>query len=331
MKKPLTIMNYDHDYDYEGRVVILIATRHRHLLPLLCFLLCTALTLPAAETFRVGTFNLQNYLETASGTRAAKSDASKAKIRESLRALNADVLALQEMGGTHALLELRDSLRRDGLDYPHWELVHARDTNIQVAVLSRFPFTARRPHTNDSFVLFGKQFQVRRGFAEVEVRVNERYRFTLLTAHLKSKLPQFDADEQELRDEEAVFLREHIDTLLSKNPEANVIVAGDLNDTPQSKAVRTIIGRRNALIDTRPAEPNHDTAAGSRPRQPPPRITWTYYYGREDSFHRIDYLLVSRGMAREWRTNETFVLRLPDWGVASDHRPIVATFTAEER
>ena len=64
---------------------------------------------------------------------------------------------------------------------------------------------------------------------------------------------------------------------------------------------------------------------------PPPRIAWTHYYGKEDSFRRIDYILLSRGMAREWVTNETRVLKIPNWGTASDHRPIVATFVAEDK
>jgi len=36
--------------------------------------------------------------------------------------------------------------------------------------------------------------------------------------------------------------------------------------------------------------------------------------------------LLSPAMARHWVPNETYVLASPDWGVASDHRPIVATF-----
>ena len=31
-------------------------------------------------------------------------------------------------------------------------------------------------------------------------------------------------------------------------------------------------------------------------------------------------------MAREWRKEGTYILTLPDWGVASDHRPLVAEF-----
>ena len=44
-------------------------------------------------------------------------------------------------------------LDADGLSYPHWEWVSGADTNIHVAVLSRFPILARRPHTNDLRVL----------------------------------------------------------------------------------------------------------------------------------------------------------------------------------
>ena len=167
-------------------------------------------------------------------TRPAKSADAKAKVRESILALKPDVLALQEMGSTNALLELRDSLKAEGLDLPYWEHVTGFDTNIHVAILSRFPFTARRPHTDDSFLLSGRRFRVSRGFAEVDIQVNTNYSFTLITAHLKSKRAVAQADEAELRLEEAKLLREKVDACLAANPNANLVVLGDFNDTKDS-------------------------------------------------------------------------------------------------
>src|SRR3982750_4790637 len=68
----------------------------------------------SAETFRVATYNVENYLDQPTESRPhAKSAAAKSKIRESIRALKPDVLALEEMGSTNALLELRAGLKAE--------------------------------------------------------------------------------------------------------------------------------------------------------------------------------------------------------------------------
>jgi endonuclease/exonuclease/phosphatase family metal-dependent hydrolase len=285
-----------------------------------------------AETFRVATYNVENYLTEDTQTRSAKPAAAKAKVREGIRALKPDVLAMQEMGGTNALLELRDSLKAEGLDLPYWEHITGFDTNIHVAILSKFPFTARRPHTDDSFLLSGRRFRVSRGFAEVDIQVNTNYSFTLITAHLKSKRAVAQADEAELRLEEAKLLREKIDARLAANPNANLVVLGDFNDGKDSPSTKAVIGRgKHKLVDTRPAERNGDNAPSTNPAWEPRNVTWTHYYGKEDTYSRIDFLLISPGLAREWIANETYVLTLPNWGVGSDHRPLVATFEAEDK
>lgn len=284
------------------------------------------------ETFSVATYNLENYLDEAAGARHPKSDAAKEKIRQMIRAMKPDVLALEEIGSTNSLLELRSSLKAEGLNYPHWSHVAGFDTNIHVAVLSRFPFLACRPHTNEGFLLNGRRFRVSRGFAEVDVQVNAEYKFTLIAAHLKSRREVPQADEADLREQEAALLREIIDARLGADPNLNLVVLGDFNDLKDSKPIRTIIGRgKHALIDTRPAEKIGEAPPALNGPAVSRNITWTYYFGKEDTYSRIDYLLISHGMAREWMPAATYVLALPGWGVASDHRPIIAGFLAQDK
>lgn len=187
-----------------------------------------------AETFRVATYNVESYLDAATESRPAKSAEAKAKVCASILALKPDVLALQEMGSVSALQELRQSLQADGLALPYWEHVAGFDTNIHVAILSRFPFTARRPHTNDDFLLGGRRFRVSRGFGEVDVQVATNFSFTLITAHLKSRRSLAQADEAELRLEEAKRLREKIDARLTADPNAKLVVLGDFNEDRKS-------------------------------------------------------------------------------------------------
>ena len=281
-----------------------------------------------AETFRVATYNVESYLDQPTESRrAVKSDAAKAKIRESIHALKPDVLALEEMGTTNALLELRASLKAEGLDYPYWEHVQSFDTNIHLAVLSRLPIIARRPHTNENFLLDGRRFHVGRGFAEVDIRVTEQFAFTLFVAHLKSRRTALEADESDLRLQEARCLRAFVDARLTQNPQAKLVVLGDFNDLKNSAAVKEIMGRgRFKLTDTRPAEANGDTAPSASARFDPRKVTWTNYYGVEDSYSRVDYILISPAMNRCWVPAETVIATVPNWGVGSDHRPIAAAF-----
>src|SRR5439155_24673328 len=123
------------------------------------------------------------------------------------------------------------------------------------------------------------------------------YSFTLIAAHLKSKRPIPQAEESELRQEEAKVLREKIDERFAAKPEANLIVLGDLNDFKDSAAIKEVIGRgKHKLLDTRPAERNGDSLATGARASGARRITWTHYYSKEDTYSRIDYILLSPGM-----------------------------------
>lgn len=296
---------------------------------------CGLLLVQAAlgETkFVVATYNLENYHLHPYGNRKEKPPEARAQVVTNLAAIRPDVLALQEIGEPAALRELQASLRTAGVDLPYFEHVAGWDTNIFIGVLSRFPFTARHPHTNDSFLLDGRRFHSSRATAELEIAVTPAYHFTLLTTHLKSKRQLAVADETELREQEALQLRTHIDALLARDPGMNLLVCGDLNDTKDSKSTRAVIGRgTHALLDTRPAERSGDTSSAEASRNEPRNITWTHFYAKEDSYTRIDYILLSKGMAHEWQPSGSYVFTTANWGLASDHRPVVCEFVAEDK
>lgn len=281
----------------------------------------------ATDRFSVASYNVENYLDGPVPGRTGKPAGAKTKVRETLLALRADIVAFQEMGGTNAFLELRDSLKTAGLDYPHWEHISGRDTNIHVAVLSRFPIAARRPHTNDNFLLDDRRFRVSRGFVELDIQVTPQFQFTLLAAHLKSKRPVPEADQAELRHREALLLREKVDAHLKSKPNAPLLVVGDFNDARDAKPIRAVIGRgRTALMDLRPEEAARTTTHGPFQRLGA-NVTWTYFYNREDTYSRFDYLLANRALASRVVPEQTCVFALPWWRDASDHRPVMATFS----
>ena len=305
-------------------------------MPMSGLALCMALAwaLPGwatAEIVRVATYNVENYLDVPEGTRRVKSPEARAKVVESILACKPDVIAMQEVGSTNALFELQSTLAGAGLKLPYWECVNGADTNIHVVILSRFELIARRPHTNESYLLGARRFRVSRGIAEVDVRVNRDNYFTLMATHLKSRNPSFKADESEMREQEALVVRQLVDARMAAAPGVGLVVAGDFNDRRDSAAVKSILGRgQNRLFDTHPPERcgscPQNGAADAKGRT----VAWTYYYSKEDTYMRIDYILVNSALKRRWVASESYVLSLPGWGVASDHRPVVCALELGE-
>lgn len=287
-------------------------------------LVCLALPLicwPQADTFSVMTYNLHQYALTDRDDGDEPNDPKPENARRAAILLIAkehpDVLAAQEMGGAAVFAQFRDDLRAAGLNYPYAQLLERGRRDINLAVLSRFPIVSVQKHTNDWYSIGEARLPVARGFLDVELQVNPKYRFRLLTAHLKSKVYN-PLGQTEMRRNEARLLNKIIRGILEENPDINLLVAGDLNDDYNSAPLREVSGKRGGpMTDLRPVDSAGDV--------------WTYFYAAIDGYSRFDYFFVSNGMLAEAVRKQTRVVRDPLTYEASDHRPVIAVFRAADQ
>lgn len=279
-----------------------------------------ALPEPSPTTFRVATYNLENWLRMERGGRPdqPKPADSREAVWTILAEIRPDVLGLQEVGTTNDLAELAAGLAERGLHYPHWEWIEGSDTNRHVALLSRFPITERHSRTDYVFPLGTNTYTVQRGILDVAIQVTDTYRFRAIVVHLKSRRQVPEFDQAEMRLEEARTLRSHIAKALKEEPDLNLLAMGDFNDVPDSPPLRTILGEAPFALVALPAR----TRAGH---------TGTHLWRARREWSRIDYIIVSPGMLPEFVPHSARIGEHPLSERASDHRPVWADFHAEDR
>jgi endonuclease/exonuclease/phosphatase family metal-dependent hydrolase len=276
---------------------------------------------PADGEFSVMTFNLNQYAlidrDGDADTLEPKPPEEAQAIVEVVRQVAPAVLAVQEMGDPAAWEEFKFSLRQAGLDYGHEEYLRRGKHELNIAVLSRFPIVVRNSHVDDTYTIGPAQFPVMRGIIEVDIEVDPAYRLRLMVAHLKSKVFH-SFGQAEMRRNEARLLGNHVRAALKENPAVNLLVVGDFNDDPSSAPLREISTYKKVVLlhDLRPVDPVGDA--------------WTHREN-DDYYHRIDYMLASDGLMPEVIPAKTYAVRSPLLLRSSDHRPIVATFSASER
>lgn len=274
------------------------------------------------ETLTIATYNVENYTlanrMTPAGYRPdyPKPEEAKRALRAVIRSLNADVLALQEMGGRGFLEELRRDLATEGLIYPHAEILEAGEEPRHVAVLSRRPFESVRAHRDLAFRHGGRQETVKRGMLELGFATPDGT-LTLFVVHLKSRYTDEAGDPMSAarRVGEAEAVRDRILTVFPQPEQARFVIAGDFNDGPASRTMRAIQTRgRTTISELLPAEDSRGE-------------TWTHRYRKEDSYTRVDHLLISPSPAlrAQLRGGKAQIVDVPDVSGASDHRPVVVT------
>ncbi|MEC4813755.1 MAG: endonuclease [Scytonema sp. PMC 1069.18] len=130
----------------------------------------------------------------------------------------------------------------------------------------------------------------------------------VIANHLASKRGGAPKDEQ--RVQQARIVNEFAAQLLQADPQANVIVQGDLNDLPDSLPIKTVKG--DILEDLTEGLPEGD------------RYTFNYRGNRQ----LIDYILVSKNLASVAQPKIDIVhVNVGVRKAVSDHDPVLAAFT----
>jgi endonuclease/exonuclease/phosphatase family metal-dependent hydrolase len=272
-------------------------------------------------TLTLATYNVENYGPAGRVTDAGfrpgypKPEAEKQALRRVIRALGADILALQEMGTVPYLEELQRDLAAEGLSYPHAALVQADDADRHVALLSKLPLKAIVRHTDLPIAYGGTAARVKRGLLEVTVGTSAGD-LTLFVVHLKSRLTEEPVDPEgaSRRAAEATAVRDCVRRKFPDGSQARYVILGDCNDNGDSRTLQHLERRGQAVVACPlPAADAHGEI-------------WTEFYREGGAYAELDHILVSPALRGAVRAGKATIYDGPGVAEASDHRPVVATF-----
>lgn len=275
-------------------------------------------------TVSLATWNVKNLFDAEDDPHkqddVPSSASVKAKISRvgtALRRLNADLVALQEVENRKIL----ERLLNEELSGQNYELriIEGNDIRgIDVALLVRKTIVVEeyKTHVFDSFKGVAgdtKTYSFSRDCPEVTLRLGAGRRLVLLINHLRSGQ---DAEAEARRKAQARRVREIADARLKADPAVNLAVVGDLNDGPDSAAVKLITDGTPALHDLLGDLPRHE------------RYT-TRFKDNQGLYLQLDYIIAAPGLRKDLKAGSLKVERDSDFHNASDHFPVRATFVVE--
>ncbi len=231
------------------------------------------------------------------------------KLAATIRALNADVLALQEVENRPYLERFVHALLSD-MGYRHIVLFEGNDRRgIDVALLSRLPVGPVTSHRHGEFSDgSGGLTKFRRDLLQVRIEPPGYPSFDVFVVHFKSKRGGGGGESTRLA--EAAQSRRALDGLLAADADALFVICGDFNDTWDSPPLKVLRGQGAAALHSF----HGDAAQGSVSyNKPPYRST-------------IDFVFASPAMARRYVEKSYRALDGSIAASGSDHNPVAVQF-----
>lgn len=313
-----------------------IQSRLRHplwILGLLFLILAAALAqtpgTAAPDRFTVATYNTQNLMDqhddpyTQDQRTPAKSEKQIKKLAAVIRHLDADLLALQEVENEGFL----NTLVKQRLGDMGYRYVVVQPTNSNfgqnLALVSRRPIVTVTSHRFRDLRLPGhdRTWRFARDLLQVRIQITPRRTIDVFVVHYKSRRDaRNDPFSANHRLAEATATWTILEQLKSHDAdEPWTLLMGDLNDTPDSPTLRTLL---HPDADARPLLA--DLHAGL---PDPDRVTYRLKPYRST----IDYILASPALAKRVVPGSPRMLNDRKLLSGSDHAPVVAAFDFADR
>ncbi len=268
-------------------------------------------------TFTIASYNALNLFDDVDNpyhgdeTTPAKPREQLERLADTIRRIDADVIALQEVENRGYLERFVKAMLPD-MGYAHTVLLEGNDyRGIDVAILSRLPVG---PVTSYRHLKFpdgnGKPMSFRRDLLRARIEPEGGLPFDVFVIHLKSKGGD-SARSLAIRLGEAREVHKIFEDILAHDPKARFVLCGDYNDTIDSEPLKAILGS---------GETKMTTFFGSLPEAE--RVS----YNKEPYRTMIDFILGSPAMAKAYIDGSYKIVQGSVTSSGSDHNPVVARF-----
>jgi endonuclease/exonuclease/phosphatase family metal-dependent hydrolase len=201
---------------------------------------------------------------------------------QAMKGVKADILGLQEVEGLDALKRFVGEFLR-GSDYTYKVVIDGNDPRlIDVALVSKYPFAYIRTHQFER-APGGKSFVFSRDCLEVGLQLSQHTILPVFVNHFKSMVGGRAQTMARRRLQAEAVVRILKERFGNDPGEAAWVVLGDLNDYLPSPGLEPLLG-----------QPWVENVVARLPQ--PER--WTHYYDDRQEYKQLDYLLLSKVLAR---------------------------------